>query len=71
MAYVRASLLGNTFLLVAILDYSNSMAVFNSKEDAKSTNKRRQSLEILKKRFAKGEITKEEYQEIKNTLDKD
>ena len=28
-------------------------------------------LEILKKRFAKGEITKEEYQEIKNTLDKD
>lgn len=28
-------------------------------------------IEILKKRFAKGEITKEEYQEIKNTLDKD
>jgi putative membrane protein len=28
-------------------------------------------LEILKKRFAKGEITKDEYQKIKNTLDKD
>ena len=28
-------------------------------------------LEILKKRFAKGEITKDEYQKIKNTLEKD
>jgi hypothetical protein len=42
VAYVRASLLGNAFLLVAILDYSNSMAVFNSKKNAKLTNKRRQ-----------------------------
>jgi putative membrane protein len=28
-------------------------------------------LEILKKRLAKGEITKDEYEAIKNTLDKD
>jgi len=28
-------------------------------------------LDILKKRFAKGEITKDEYEEMKKTLDKD
>ncbi len=35
-------------------------------------NKRKEenALEILKKRLAKGEINKEEYEEIKRTLDK-
>lgn len=33
--------------------------------------KRETPLSILKKRFAKGEITKEEYEEMKKTLGKD
>ena len=33
--------------------------------------KKETPLSILKKRFAKGEITKEEFEEMKKTLDKD
>ncbi len=42
-----------------------------SRKNASQPTKEDGSLEILGKRFAKGEITKEEYEEMKKTLSKD
>ncbi len=42
-----------------------------SRKKASQPTKEDGSLEILRKRFAKGEITKEEYEEMKKTLSKD
>ncbi len=46
--------------------------IFATPWDIPGQRKKRDTpLAILKKRLAKGEITKEEYEEIKKTLDKD
>jgi putative membrane protein len=42
-----------------------------SRKNTSQQSKEDNSLEILKKRFAKGEITKDEYEEMKKILDKD
>ena len=42
-----------------------------SRKNSSQPTKEDGSLEILRKRFAKGEITKEEYEEMKKTLSKD
>ncbi len=46
--------------------------IFATPWDIPGQRRRRDTpLNILKKRFAKGEITKEEYEEMKKTLGKD
>jgi putative membrane protein len=42
-----------------------------SRKNTNQPTKGDESLEILKKRFASGEITKDEYEEMKKVLDKD
>jgi putative membrane protein len=39
-----------------------------SRKNSSQQTKEDSSLEILKKRFAKGEITKDEYEEMKKTI---
>ena len=42
-----------------------------SRKNSNQQSKEDDALEILKKRFAKGEITKDEYEEMKKTLGND
>ena len=51
------------FWLIIIL-----WAIRTSRKNAGQQTKEDNALEILKKRFAKGEITKDEYEDMKKTL---
>ena len=55
------------FFWIIIILWAYKTSRKNTSRQAKEDG----SLEILKNRFAKGEITKEEYEEMKKTLGKD
>lgn len=55
------------FFWIIIILWAYRTSRKNTSQQAKEDG----ALEILRKRFAKGEITKDEYEEMKKILDKD